>query len=68
MILDADCLLEAKVENVERLALSLGLRLPAQKGSRVAYNRKLVRLVLKHLEEERYTARRNQSSYHSFDS
>jgi hypothetical protein len=68
MILDADCLLEAKVENVERLAIALGLRLPSHKGSRLAYNRKLVRLVLKHLEEERYASHRSRSWGHAFDS
>lgn len=47
MMLDADCLYEAKLENVERLAQSLGVRLPPQAGSRIAYSRKLVRLVLK---------------------
>lgn len=61
MILDAECLLEARLENVERLAIALGLRLPNNKGNRPAYNRKLVRLVLKHLEEERYAARRGRS-------
>ena len=60
MILDADCLLEAKLENLERLAVSLGLRLPPQRGSRVAYSRKLVRLVLKQLEAERYAPRRSR--------
>jgi hypothetical protein len=58
MILDADCLLEAKLENVERLAIAMGLRLPNDRGNRVAYNRKLVRLILKQLELERYTARK----------
>ena len=47
MMLDAECLYEAKLENVERLAQSLGVRLPSQQGSRIAYSRKLVRLVLK---------------------
>lgn len=47
MMLDAECLYEAKLENVERLAQSLGVRLPPQAGSRIAYSRKLVRLVLK---------------------
>jgi hypothetical protein len=68
MILDADCLLEAKVENVERLAVALGIRLPPNRGSRVAYSRKLVRLVLKHLEQERYSVRRSPdwgSSYNA---
>ena len=47
MMLDAECLYEAKLENVERLAQSLGVRQPSQQGSRIAYSRKLVRLVLK---------------------
>jgi len=47
MMLDAECLYEAKLENVERLAHSLGVRLPPNDGSRIAYSRKLVRLVLK---------------------
>lgn len=47
MMLDAECLYEAKLENVERLAQSLGVPLPSQQGSRIAYSRKLVRLVLK---------------------
>ena len=60
MILDAECLLEARLENVERLATSLGIRLPPQKGTRGAYSRKLIRLVLKHLEGERYEAGRRR--------
>lgn len=51
MMLDADCLYEAKLENVERLAHSLGVELPLQQGSRIAYSRKLVRLVLKAIEK-----------------
>lgn len=51
MMLDAECLYEAKLENVERLAISLGVRLPPQQGSRIAYSRKLVRLVLKALDQ-----------------
>ncbi len=57
MILDAECLLEAKVENVERLAMAIGVRLPPHRGNRSTYARKLVRLVLKRLEQERYTPR-----------
>jgi hypothetical protein len=60
MMLDADCLLEARLENVERLANALGLRLPPNRGNRVAYNRKLVRLILKHLEQERYAGARGR--------
>ncbi len=51
MMLDAECLYEAKLENVERLAQSLGVQLPPQQGSRIAYSRKLVRLVLKAMEQ-----------------
>jgi hypothetical protein len=57
MMLDAECLYEAKLENVERLAHSLGVRLPPQVGSRIAYSRKVVRLVLKALEQ---TSRRER--------
>jgi hypothetical protein len=53
MDLDADCLLEARVENVERLALALGVRLPPKQGKDRAYARKLVRLVLRGLAEDR---------------
>jgi hypothetical protein len=53
MELDVDCLLEAKVENVERLALALGVRLPPQKGRDRQYARKLVRAVLKGLQSDR---------------
>ena len=60
MNLDATCLLEAKLENVERLAISMGLRLPNNKANRIAYSRKLVRLILKQLEQERYDARRGR--------
>jgi hypothetical protein len=67
MILDAECLLEAKVENVERLAVALGLRLPPYRGSRVAYSRKLVRIVLKHLEQERHLPRRGRSWGQRYD-
>jgi hypothetical protein len=52
MMLDAECLYEARVENVERLAIALGVRLPAQQGSRIAYSRKLVRLVLKAMQRD----------------
>lgn len=53
MELDADCLLEARVENVERLALALGVRLPPRQGRDRQYARKLVRLVLRGLAEDR---------------
>ena len=53
MELDADCLLEARVENVERLALALGVRLPPRSAKDRQYARKLVRLVLRGLAEDR---------------
>jgi hypothetical protein len=62
MELDADCLYEARVENVERLALALGIRLPPRQGRDRQYARKLVRAVLRGLEEDR---RRNRVRYES---
>lgn len=53
MELDADCLLDARVENVERLALALGVRLPPRQAKDRQYARKLVRLVLRGLAEDR---------------
>lgn len=53
MDIDADCLYEARVENVERLALALGIRLPPKQGRDRQYARKLVRAVMKGLEEDR---------------
>lgn len=53
MELDADCLREARVENVERLALALGMRLPPRHSNDRQYARKLVRLVLRALAEDR---------------
>jgi hypothetical protein len=53
MDLDADCLYEAKIENVERLALALGVRLPPRQGRDRGYARRLVRAVLKGLQEDR---------------
>ncbi|WP_437596850.1 hypothetical protein [Sorangium sp. So ce590] len=47
MDLDIDCLREAKVENVERLAHALGVKLPEHKRhDRRAYNRELIRMVM----------------------
>jgi hypothetical protein len=63
MMLDAECLYEAKLENVERLALSLGVRLPPQQGSRIAYSRKLVRLVLKALAQSPRRMRESRQYY-----
>jgi hypothetical protein len=59
MELDADCLHEARVENLERLAAALGVRLPPHKGDRRKYARQLVRLVLRGLDEDRRRQRRN---------
>jgi hypothetical protein len=63
MMLDAECLYEAKLENVERLANSLGVRLPPQQGSRIAYSRKLVRLVLKALDQNPRRVRESRHYY-----
>jgi hypothetical protein len=61
MVLDADCLYEARVENVERLAMALGVRLPPYRGSHVAYSRKLVRLVMKGLEKDARSSRSSRT-------
>ncbi len=61
MDLDADCLHEARVENLERLAAALGVRLPPHKGDRRKYARQLVRLVLRGLDEDRRRQRRNNA-------
>jgi hypothetical protein len=61
MELDADCLHEARVENLERLAAALGVRLPPRKGDRRKYARTLVRLVLRGLDDDRRRQRRNQA-------
>jgi hypothetical protein len=63
MMLDAECLYEAKLENVERLAQSLGVRLPPQQGSRIAYSRKLVRLVLKAMQASPQRNRERERKY-----
>ena len=63
MMLDAECLYEAKLENVERLAQSLGVRLPSQQGSRIAYSRKLVRLVLKAMQASPPRERERERRY-----
>jgi len=61
MDIDADCLLEATVENLERLALALGVRLPPRQGRDRQYARKLVRAVLRGLHEDR---RRHRTTAH----
>jgi hypothetical protein len=53
MDIDADCLHQAKTENLERLALALGVRLPPRQGREWQYARKLVRAVLKGLDDDR---------------
>jgi hypothetical protein len=53
MEIDAECLQEARVENLERLAIALGMRLPPRKGDRKKYARQLIRVVLRGLEEDR---------------
>jgi hypothetical protein len=53
MELTVDCLQEARVENLERLAAALGLRLPPRKGDYRKYARSLVRVVHRGLEEDR---------------
>lgn len=63
MMLDAECLYEAKLENVERLAQSLGVRLPPHAGSRIAYSRKLVRLVLKAIQVSPQRERERERRY-----
>jgi hypothetical protein len=53
MDLSADCLQEARVENLERLAVALGVRLPPRGRDRRKYARQLVRAVLRGLEQDR---------------
>lgn len=55
MDLTADCLHEARLENLERLAVSLGVRLPPRTGDRRKYARQLVRVVMRGLEQDRRT-------------
>lgn len=58
MELDADCLHEARVENLERLAAALGVRLPPRQRDPRKYGRMLVRAVLRGLDEDRRRERR----------
>jgi hypothetical protein len=53
MELSADCLHEARVENLERLAAALGVRLPSGRGDRRKYARMLVRAVMRGLEQDK---------------
>jgi hypothetical protein len=62
MELDVECLRGATVENLERLAASLGLRLPP-KGRDRAYVRKLVQAVKRGIDRDAVRAqnRRGQA-------
>jgi hypothetical protein len=53
MELSTECLHEARVENLERLAAALGVKLPPRRGDRRKYARTLVRIVAKALQEDR---------------
>jgi hypothetical protein len=53
MVLDAECLRDARIENLERLAAALGVRLPPQRSDNRKYARQLVRILLRALEEDR---------------
>jgi len=63
MDIDADCLHQAKTENLERLALALGVRLPPRQGREWQYARKLVRAVLKGLDDDRRRRRVAHASH-----
>jgi hypothetical protein len=56
MELDVECLRGATVENLERLAASLGLRLPPRGRDR-AYARKLVQAVKRGIDRDAARAR-----------
>jgi hypothetical protein len=59
MDLDIECLREAKVENVERLATALGVTLPdKRRRSARTYVRELVRAVMLGLQRDADAARR----------
>ncbi len=60
MIIDAQCLYEARIENVERLATSLGLELPTHVCKDRAYTRKLIRIVIEKISKERRHDRRQR--------
>jgi hypothetical protein len=61
MELDIECLREAKVENVERLATALGVVLPdKRRRSSHAYVRELVRAVMVGLQRDAAVARRSR--------
>jgi hypothetical protein len=61
MDLDIDCLREAKVENVERLASALGVKLPEHKRhDRRAYTRELIRVVMQGIQRDAAKFRRRR--------
>jgi len=64
MIIDAQCLYEAKIENVERLASALGLKLPFSPRKDRTYTRKLIKMVLDHMAKERRADRRRHHHHH----
>jgi hypothetical protein len=53
MMLDAECLRDCRIENLERLAVALGVRLPPRLRDNRKYGRQLVRVVLRGLEDDR---------------
>jgi hypothetical protein len=61
MILDFDCLRDARIENLERLARSLGVRLPRHKEGH-AYTRALARELARKLEHDRAISRGKRRS------
>jgi hypothetical protein len=61
MDLDIECLRDAKVENVERLANALGVRLPEHKRhDRRAYTRELIRVVMQGIKRDAENAARRR--------
>lgn len=62
MELDIECLREAKVENVERLAHALGVKLPEHKRhDKRAYTRELIRVVMQGIRRDAERARGRRS-------
>jgi hypothetical protein len=59
MMLDAECLRDCRIENLERLAAALGVRLPPRIRDNRKYGRQLVKVVLRGLDDDR---RRNRSA------
>jgi hypothetical protein len=64
MDIDIECLREAKVENIERLATALGIALPSRRRyfTRGAYSRELIRAVMRGLHEDRSRNARHSAS------